>query len=109
MALTRLSRHDAGRVLESANRHEWRRKRRRSSERVAYVSALRRETLRRCFESIDVDHSGSIDHRELALALQALGYGSSTMALAKSIMKEGDADKSGDISFDEFVNVRHSR
>eukprot|EP00966_Prymnesium_polylepis_P230342 5329521-Prymnesium_polylepis.1 len=103
--LTRAS-HDAARVLEQAARHEWMRKRRRADERVAYVSVLRRETLRRCFQSIDVDHSGSIDQRELALALRALGFGSArVISLANQIMKEGDADQSGDISFEEFVNV----
>ena len=43
--------------------HEWKRKRQRAEQRTAFVSALRRETLRRCFDSIDVDGSGSIDER----------------------------------------------
>lgn len=56
------------------------------------------------FKSYDTDSSGSIDSQELEAVLRSIGENPSASDLAR-IISEVDADKSGDISFEEFLTV----
>ena len=56
------------------------------------------------FDQFDADRSGSIDHQELATALKVCGYQLSAPVVASMLMKY-DADSSGSISFDEYIQL----
>eukprot|EP00904_Undaria_pinnatifida_P006214 jgi/Undpi1/2722/HiC_scaffold_14.g06100.m1 len=54
------------------------------------------------FDNFDQDRNGSIDNKELATVLRSLGY-TPTPAQLQKLMDKVDLDRSGGISFDEFV------
>lgn len=58
--------------------------------------------LRLVFDVFDTDRSGSIDARELRKAMKALGFKISKESIEEMIA-DLDADKSGSIEFDEFL------
>ena len=60
------------------------------------------------FNLFDTDHSGTIDERELKVAMRALGIGVSSEEVT-AIMREYDRDKSGGIEFDEFRDIMREK
>lgn len=60
------------------------------------------------FNLFDTDHSGTIDERELKVAMRALGFGVSSEDVA-AIMREYDRDESGGIEFDEFRDIMREK
>ena len=82
--------------------HAWLRRRQSKPGAVVrrYVSSARRAELRRCFEALDTDGSGSIDREEVTFALEQLGL---SPQHAQAILNEGDSNGDSAIDFDEFV------
>ena len=76
---------------------------REKTEPAASHSPARRfeQRLRRAFESIDLDGSGSISKRDLYRALQAVGVDASTSEMLALYQSVG-ADGSGQLSWKEF-------
>ena len=66
------------------------------------------DELREAFELFDADASGSIDAKELKIALKALGIDLSK-ADVKKLLDEIDKDKSGSIEFSEFYELMAPR
>ena len=60
--------------------------------------------MRRAFEAFDRDGSGTIDERELKMALKTLGH-QPKPAMIRKIMADVDMDGSGTIDYDEFVRL----
>jgi len=60
--------------------------------------------MRELFDSLDADRSGTIDLAELGTAVERLGLGTSPERL-QAMLAEVDTDKSGAISYTEFVAV----
>jgi len=68
----------------------------------------RTESLRRNFDKYDKDSSGRLDKCELEMVLKDAGLSMKTpeeLDLIQRIIEEFDADKSGDISFQEYVEL----
>jgi Ca2+-binding EF-hand superfamily protein len=57
------------------------------------------------FDGFDSDRSGTIDHGELTRALQMSGYQLSS-TVVNSMLAKYDADRSGSISFDEYIQLQ---
>jgi len=62
------------------------------------------QELREAFDLFDTDGSGTIDTKELQVALRALGFDSKKEKVRKMIA-DIDLDGSGTIDFDEFVEM----
>ena len=62
------------------------------------------QELREAFDLFDTDGSGSIDTKELQVALRALGFDSKKEKVRKMIA-DIDLDGSGNIDFEEFVEM----
>ena len=93
-------------MLQTAQQHEWVRKRMRVEQRSAYVSGYQKVALRKCFESLDVDFTGLVDREELTRALAALGFASDTLEdEVRQIMACGDSNGDGELAFEEFVSL----
>lgn len=60
------------------------------------------------FDLFDADGSGSIDLKEMRIAMKALGFNPSTEEVRKMVA-EVDADGSGSISFEEFQALMSSK
>ena len=58
--------------------------------------------LRRLFNSMDIDHNGSLDAYELRLLLRKLSVDEKDISM---LMASVDLDKDGSLSFDEFSKV----
>ena len=56
------------------------------------------------FNQFDTDGSGSIDHQELTTALNVCGY-SLSPNVVNDLIQKYDADSSGAISFDEYIQL----
>jgi len=65
------------------------------------------QKLRRYFQELDEDSSGSIGIEELEKPLISLGLCSTRYEVQK-IMEEVDEDKSGQIEFNEFLHILKS-
>lgn len=57
------------------------------------------------FDHFDTDRSGTIDHGELSRALHMSGYQLSGNVV-KNMLQKYDADGSGSISFDEYIQLQ---
>jgi len=62
------------------------------------------EEIKEAFDLFDVDHSGSIDYRELKAAMKALGVAVDKSELRKMIT-DVDADGSGSVELPEFITM----
>jgi RNA:NAD 2'-phosphotransferase (TPT1/KptA family) len=62
--------------------------------------------LKKIFESIDIDHNGYIDERELTKLLQKEGINLSKVSI-KSLMFVADENHDGKIFFEEFLHICH--
>jgi hypothetical protein len=67
-----------------------------------------RENLKKAFDMFDIDGSGEIDVDEMELAMKALGMDVTHDEVHKLIM-DADEDHSGEIGFDEFVEIMSLR
>ena len=61
-----------------------------------------RAVARRLFNSMDLDHNGSLDCHELRLMLRTLGVDDKDISL---LVASVDLDKDGSLTFDEFCKV----
>ena len=66
------------------------------------------EELRQAFDLFDTDGSGTIDPKELRAAMQSLGFEAKNQTIYQMI-KDIDKDDSGEIDFDEFLQLMTSR
>ncbi|CAA7035838.1 unnamed protein product [Microthlaspi erraticum] len=64
----------------------------------------KRREIREVFDLFDIDGSGSIDARELNVAMRSLGFEMNNEQI-NELMAEVDKDQSGAIDFDEFVHM----
>ena len=62
------------------------------------------EEFKQCFEQLDQDHDGKIDHKELGLVLKCFGM-NPTEAEIQDIINEVDADGNGTLDFEEFASL----
>lgn len=62
------------------------------------------EEVREAFNLFDVDGSGTIDPRELREAMKSLGYDAKNQVIADMIA-DLDRDGTGEIDFDEFLDI----
>lgn len=62
------------------------------------------EEVREAFNLFDVDGSGRIDPKELKEAMISLGY-TNNNAVISDMIADLDKDGTGDIDFDEFLNI----
>lgn len=60
--------------------------------------------MRKCFDSLDEDKGGSISTYELETPLIGLGFAENQKEV-EDLVREVDADMSGEIDFDEFVLI----
>lgn len=66
------------------------------------LSAQKRQEIKEAFELFDTDGSGTIDAKELNVAMRALGF-EMTEEQINNMIADVDKDGSGAIDFDEFV------
>ncbi|CAK9167953.1 unnamed protein product [Ilex paraguariensis] len=68
------------------------------------LSQQKRQEIKEAFELFDTDGSGTIDAKELNVAMRALGF-ELTEEQINQMIADVDKDKSGAIDFDEFVHM----
>ncbi|KAL6518439.1 hypothetical protein OROGR_018941 [Orobanche gracilis] len=68
------------------------------------LTQQKRQEIREAFELFDTDGSGTIDAKELNVAMRALGFEMSEEEITRMIA-EVDKDGSGAIDFDEFCHM----
>ena len=66
------------------------------------LTTQKKQEIKEAFDLFDIDESGTIDAKELSLAMRALGF-EMTDAQIEQMIKDVDKDGSGAIDFDEFV------
>lgn len=66
------------------------------------------EELRQAFDLFDTDGSGTIAPKELRAAMQSLGFEAKNQTIYQMI-EDIDKDGSGEIDFDEFLDLMTSR
>ncbi|KAF3326506.1 putative calcium-binding protein CML8 [Carex littledalei] len=66
------------------------------------LTEQKRKEIREAFDLFDIDGSGTIDAKELSVAMRALGF-EMTADQLNQMMAEVDKDRSGGIDFDEFL------
>ncbi|KQJ96467.1 hypothetical protein BRADI_3g23240v3 [Brachypodium distachyon] len=68
------------------------------------LTAQKRKEIKEAFDLFDTDGSGTIDARELNVAMRALGF-EMTPEQIRQMIAEVDKDGSGTIDLDEFVHM----
>ncbi|XP_039026166.1 caltractin-like [Hibiscus syriacus] len=68
------------------------------------LSQQKRQEIKEAFELFDTDGSGTIDAKELNVAMRALGF-EMTEEQINQMIEDVDKDGSGAIDFDEFVHM----
>ncbi|CAD6212479.1 unnamed protein product [Miscanthus lutarioriparius] len=68
------------------------------------LTAQKRKEIKEAFDLFDIDGSGTIDAKELNVAMRALGFEMTPEQISQMIA-EVDKDGSGTIDFDEFVDM----
>ena len=66
------------------------------------------EEIKEAFDLFDTDGSGSIDPKELRAAMQSLGFEAKNATIYQMI-NDLDKNKSGNIDFDEFLDMMTAR
>lgn len=74
------------------------------SKKGGGISDEMRAEIREAFELFDTDGSGSIDSKELKVAMRALGFEPKKDEITKMIA-DVDQDGSGEVDFDEFMTM----
>ncbi|KAJ8546156.1 hypothetical protein K7X08_018739 [Anisodus acutangulus] len=78
--------------------------RRETRNRHPGLTQQKRQEIKEAFELFDTDGSGTIDARELNVAMRALGF-EMTEQQVEQMIADVDKDGSGAIDFDEFVHM----
>ncbi|KAJ8567252.1 hypothetical protein K7X08_019460 [Anisodus acutangulus] len=78
--------------------------RRETRNRHPGLTQQKRQEIKEAFELFDTDGSGTIDARELNVAMRALGF-EMTEQQGDQMIADVDKDVSGAIDFDEFVHM----
>ncbi|KAL1144200.1 hypothetical protein V6Z11_A11G213900 [Gossypium hirsutum] len=91
----------ANRILEAYGRASQKGK---PKGRQQGLSQQKRQEIKEAFELFDTDGSGTIDAKELNVAMRALGF-EMTEEEIKQMIADVDRDGSGAIDFDEFVHM----
>uniref|UniRef100_A0A0E0M766 EF-hand domain-containing protein n=1 Tax=Oryza punctata TaxID=4537 RepID=A0A0E0M766_ORYPU len=78
--------------------------RREKQVRKKRLTAQKRKEIKEAFDLFDTDGSGTIDPKELNVAMRALGF-ELTPEQIHQMIAEVDKDGSGTIDFDEFVHM----
>ncbi|XP_002992169.2 caltractin [Selaginella moellendorffii] len=68
------------------------------------ITDEQRSELREAFDMFDTDSSGTIDAKELRVAMKALGFETSAQEI-RDMMASVDVDQSGTLDFEEFVEM----
>ncbi|VAI92899.1 unnamed protein product [Triticum turgidum subsp. durum] len=68
------------------------------------LTAQKRKEIKEAFDLFDTDGSGTIDARELNVAMRALGF-EMTPEQIQQMIAEVDKDGSGTIDLDEFIHM----
>jgi len=68
------------------------------------LTEQKRQEIKEAFELFDTDGSGTIDAKELNVAMRALGF-EMTEEQIRQMIADVDKDGSGTIDFDEFVHM----
>ncbi|GAB2218572.1 hypothetical protein Droror1_Dr00001799 [Drosera rotundifolia] len=68
------------------------------------LSSQKRQEIKEAFELFDTDGSGTIDAKELNVAMRALGFEMNEQQI-KQMIADVDKDGSGAIDFDEFCHM----
>ncbi|KAK3019126.1 hypothetical protein RJ639_004118 [Escallonia herrerae] len=68
------------------------------------LTQQKRQEIKEAFELFDTDGSGTIDAKELNVAMRALGF-EMTEEQINQMIADVDKDGSGSIDFDEFVHM----
>ncbi|XP_058097143.1 caltractin-like isoform X2 [Magnolia sinica] len=68
------------------------------------LTQQKKQEIKEAFELFDTDGSGTIDAKELNVAMRALGF-EMTEEQIEQMIKDVDKDGSGAIDFDEFVHM----
>ncbi|KAJ6806252.1 caltractin-like [Iris pallida] len=68
------------------------------------LTQQKRQEIKEAFDLFDTDGSGTIDAKELNVAMRALGF-EMTEEQIKQMIADVDKDGSGTIDFDEFVHM----
>lgn len=68
------------------------------------LSQEQRKEIKEAFDIFDTDGSGSIDAKELKVAMRSLGFDASKDEI-KRMIADVDADGSGEIDFEEFLEM----
>ena len=68
------------------------------------LSEEQRQEIREAFDLFDTDGSGSIDAKELKVAMKALGF-EPTKDEIKRMINDVDTDGTGSISFAQFLQM----
>lgn len=71
---------------------------------VPELTEEQRQEIREAFDLFDTDGSGTIDAKELKVAMRALGFEPKKEEIRKMIA-EIDKDGSGTVNFDEFLDM----
>ncbi|WOK97676.1 caltractin [Canna indica] len=66
------------------------------------LNQQKRQEIKEVFDLFDTDRSGTLDAKELTVAMRALGFEMSDEDISR-LMIEIDKDQSGAIDFDEFL------
>ncbi|KAK4781068.1 hypothetical protein SAY87_017174 [Trapa incisa] len=72
--------------------------------RHAGLNQQKRQEIREAFDLFDTDGSGTIDAKELSVAMRALGF-EMTEEQIKQMIEDVDKDGSGSIDYDEFEHM----
>ena len=68
------------------------------------ISVEQKEEIKEIFDLFDTDGSGSIDAKELKVAMKSLGYDAKKEEIKKMIA-DADRDGNGYIDYDEFLEM----
>ncbi|GIQ88209.1 hypothetical protein KIPB_010410, partial [Kipferlia bialata] len=68
------------------------------------LSEEQKHEIREAFDIFDSDKSGRIDYHELKVAMRALGFDVKKEEIQK-LMAEYDRDNTGEIGFEDFLEI----
>ena len=68
------------------------------------AKSVSEEEIKEAFDLFDADGNGTIDAKELKVAMRALGFNASKEDI-RNLIKQVDADGSGVIEYPEFLNL----